>query len=96
MKALDLPLFNISRLIIVISSWSRSFFWKKEEKDSLIILNSPSTIHFLKLGPTILWSTLDPDNKFKAANITDLPAPVSPVKTENPSPNFIERSSIKT
>jgi len=37
-----------------------------------------------------------PESKFKAANITDFPVPVSPVKTENPLLNPIVRLSIKT
>ena len=97
-KALDFPLFKISRLIIVFSSKSISFDSKKLKKEFLGIWNSPSTIHFLNFGPTILWSILDPEIKFKAPKIIDFPAPVSPVITEKPLLKSIDisYSSIET
>ena len=95
MKALDLPLGKISRLMIVLSSKSISFLSKNDFKLYLLIRNSPSITHFFLSSFKLDRSALFPKINAKPPKRIDFPAPVSPVIIEKPSEKFTNKLSIR-
>ena len=86
MKARLLPLAEISRLTMIWPSFqSRSFASKISFSVTATLSNTPSITAFPSLLASTLLSALSPISREMAPIITDLPAPVSPVRIVSPS-----------